>query len=127
MYLKTVFWFITLCIVIFFGTENIFAIDNSHIDKVSSINLGKISKRELNLAVTKFHTGVKYLKAKHYVKAVEAFESVILMLRGNKLSSKAFNKALEELRFKYSTLFIKTIFTLLEKVDLERNFDKFLI
>ncbi len=91
MRLKNIFGIITFFLVVFFGIECGFAADDNHAGNPNPISSGKSSKQELKQAEVQFKAGVLHLKAKRYEKAVESFESVIRLLRGNKLSSKAFN------------------------------------
>jgi tetratricopeptide (TPR) repeat protein len=91
MRLKSIFWIITFFATIFFEIECGFAANASHSAIVEVAELSKSSKQELKQAEVQFDFGVKYLMAKRYEKAVEAFESVIQLLKGSKLSSKAFN------------------------------------
>jgi tetratricopeptide (TPR) repeat protein len=91
MRLKSIFWIITFFATIFFGVECGFAANDSHSPIEGAAELSKSSKQELKQAEAQFDFGIRYLKAKRYKKAVESFESVIKLLKGNKLSSKAFN------------------------------------
>lgn len=91
MRLKSSFWLITFFAIIFFWFECGFAANDPHSTTVDDAELSKISKQELKQAEVQFNAGVKYLKEKRYEKAVEPFESVIQLLKGSKLSSKAFN------------------------------------
>ncbi len=91
MRLKSIFWIIPFFATIFFGIEFGFAANDSHSASVSVANVSKSSKQELNQAEAQFDVGVKYLKAKRYEKAAESFKSVIRLLKGSKVSSKAFN------------------------------------
>jgi len=91
MRLKSIFWIIPFFVTMFFQVECGFAENDSHSATVGKAKLSRISEQELKQAKVQFDSGVKNLKAKRYEKAVESFESVIQLLKGDKLSSKAFN------------------------------------
>jgi tetratricopeptide (TPR) repeat protein len=91
MRLKSVFWIIAFFATIFFGVECGFAANDSPSSIAGVAELSESSKQEFKQAEVQFDFGVRYLKAKRYEKAVESFESAIQLLKGNKLSSKAFN------------------------------------
>ena len=81
------FWFTFICL----GLNSGFAATDSHAIKDSSKSSEPIFKPDFKKARMYFNSGVKDLKAKNYEKAVSSFKSVIQLLKGNELSSKAFN------------------------------------
>ncbi len=91
MRLKFIFGVVTFFAAIFSGVECGFAANDLPSKNAGAANLVKSSKQELKQAETHFEAGVKYLKTKRYENAVQSFESVIKLLKGNRLSSKAFN------------------------------------
>lgn len=91
MRLKSIFWIITFLATTFFWMEYGFAANTPHSAIAGDAKLSKSSKQEVEQAEAQFDLGVKYLNAKRYEKAVESFKSVIRLLKGDKLSSKAFN------------------------------------
>jgi tetratricopeptide (TPR) repeat protein len=91
MRLKSIFWVITFFASIGLVVDRGFAANDPHSTKANKAQLSKISQQDLQQADAYFGVGVKYLNTKRYEKAVESFILVIQLLKGNKLSSKAFN------------------------------------
>ncbi len=86
-FLAFIFWFT----FIFFELGAVFAATDSHTIKDSGKNSNLIVKPDFKKARRFFDAGVKNLKGKNYDEATFSFKSVIQLLKGNELSSKAFN------------------------------------